>query len=112
MPNLKKFLYLLYDYVHLLKSVRNNWLTEENGELEYEWNGEKQIAKWNILRHLYLVESPSLIKLSKLNERSVFPTPIERQNGSLCMNVFSYETNAALETHPAIDQHEGGQFNS
>ena len=67
MPNLDKFLYLLYDYVHVMKCVRNNWLTETNGELKYEWNGETLIAKWNVLRHLHLVESSSLIKLSKLN---------------------------------------------
>ena len=50
MKNLNKSLYLFYDYVHLLKCVRNNWLTETNGELEYEWNGEKLVAKWRILR--------------------------------------------------------------
>ena len=105
MPKFNKFLYLLYDYVHLLKCVRNNWLTEENGELQYEWNGEKMIAKWNILRHLYHLESTNpLVKLSKLSEKSVFPKPIERQNVNLCLNVFSYETIAALETHPMIDQ--------
>ena len=103
---LNKFVYLLYDYVHLLKCVRNNWLTEENGELKYEWNGETLVAKWNLLRHLHLLESSSLVKLSKLNEKSVFPKPIERQNVNLCLNVFCYETIAALETHPLIDQNE------
>ena len=34
---LNKFIYLLYDYVHLLKCVRNNWLTEENGDREMEY---------------------------------------------------------------------------
>ena len=104
LPEMNKFLYLLYDYVHLLKCVRNNWLTEDNGELEYEWNGETFVAKWNILRHLYLLESSSLAKLSKLSEKTVFPKPIEKQNVQLCLNVFSYETIAALETHPLIDQ--------
>ena len=106
LQNVNKFIYLLYDYVHLLKCVRNNWLTEENGELEFEWNGEKLIAKWNVLRHLHLVESSGLTKLSRLNEQSVFPKPIERQNVSLCLRVFSYETIAALETHPEIDQED------
>ena len=64
------------------------------------------VAKWNILRHLHLVESCGFDKLSKLTETTVFPKPIERQNVGLCLNVFSYETIAALETHPSIDQNE------
>ena len=68
------------------------------------WNGEKLVAKWNILQHLFLFESSGLLKLSKLTEKSVFPKPIERQNVTLCLNVFCYETIAALETHPDIDQ--------
>ena len=105
-PKLNEYLYLLYDYVHVLKCVRNNWLTETKSELKYEWNGETLIAKWNILRHLHLVESSGIIKLSKLNEKSVFPKPIERQDVDLCLRVFSYETIAALETHPEVDQQE------
>ena len=104
LENINKSVYLFYDYVHVLKCVRNNWITETNGELMFEWNGEKLIAKWNVLRHLYFMESSSLIKLSKLTEKSVFPKPIERQNVNLCLNVFSYETIAALETHPDVDQ--------
>ena len=63
-----------------------------------------EIAKWNILRHLHLLESSSLVKLSKLNETSVYPKPIERQNVNLCLNVFCYDSIAALETHPLIGQ--------
>ena len=44
------------------------------------------------------------MKLSKLSEKTVFPKPIEKQNVQLCLNVFSYETIAALETHPLIYQ--------
>ena len=28
-------IFLLYDYVHLLKSVRNNWITEKTQNLEF-----------------------------------------------------------------------------
>ena len=81
LPELNKLMYLLFDYVHVLKCVRNNWLTEEHSQLEYEWNGKKYVADWNVLRHLHLVESSNLLsKLSKLNESSVFPKPVEKQN--------------------------------
>ena len=41
-----------------------------------------------------------------MTEKSVFPKPIEKQNVKLCLDVFSYKTIAALETHPEIDQVE------
>ena len=56
LPNSNKPTFLLHDYVFVLKCIWNNWLTEENGELDFVWNGEKFIAKWNILCHLHLIE--------------------------------------------------------
>ena len=38
-------IYLLYDYVHLMKSIRNNWLTECDGEFNYLNNGK---WKWQM----------------------------------------------------------------
>ena len=32
-------IYLLYDFVHLLKNIRNNWLTEKMGELAFYVEG-------------------------------------------------------------------------
>ena len=32
-------LFLLFDYVHILKNIRNNWITEKNKELKYEIDG-------------------------------------------------------------------------
>ena len=59
--------FLLYDYVHVMKCMRNNWLTEISGELQFEFEGEVKLAKWSDLKLLYEAESKSLIKLSKLN---------------------------------------------
>ena len=42
-------LLLLYDYVHLMKNIRNNWLTEPNGELNFKHNGQTFTAKWEHL---------------------------------------------------------------
>ena len=33
---------LLYDYVHVMKCIRNNWLTERCGELEYDFEGKNK----------------------------------------------------------------------
>ena len=75
-------LFLLFDYVHLVKSNRNNWLTEKTGELVFEDNGVLKIAKWSHLLQLYQAEAAQtpLLKLSRLNEKSVMPKHTEKQS--------------------------------
>lgn len=103
--------FLLYDYVHIMKCIRNNWYTEKTKELEYTFKGkkqEKQVARWSDLQLLFDYESEDeakgLIKLSKLDRVSVNPKPIERQRVQHCLNVFSEETLAALKSHSKLDQ--------
>ena len=98
--------FLLFDFVHVMKCVRNNWLTEENGELVFEFDGNKHIAKWVDLKNLYELESGNLLKLSKLNDISISPKPIERQKVSTCLRVFCDETIAALKNHPSIKKND------
>ncbi|GFO33316.1 transposable element p transposase [Plakobranchus ocellatus] len=74
--------YLLYEYVHILKNIRNNWLTEATGELSYYHDGVWRTAKWNHLVELYKLEADSLVKMSTLDEVSVLPKPSERQKVS------------------------------
>ena len=45
--------FLLYDFVHLLKNIRNLWLTEKSGELVFEDKGVLRIAKWAVLQNFY-----------------------------------------------------------
>ena len=53
--------FLLHDYVHL-KSFRNLWLTERNGELKFVLNDEILVARWQDLRDLHHRERDSLLK--------------------------------------------------
>ena len=100
-------IFLLYDYVHLIKSIRNNWLTEKMQELKYSDCGLEKTAKWVDLKKLVELENNSIVKLSKLNEISICPKPIERQNVALCLKIFCVETLTALKIHPEI-QDSGG----
>ena len=50
-------MYLLFDYVHLLKNIRNLWLTEKNGELMFVDNRVTRTAKWSYLKQLHELES-------------------------------------------------------
>ena len=104
----KEGLFLLFDFVHILKSVRNNWLTEKMKELSFfDSNGVEKIAKWAHLETLFQAESTSFFKLSKLYEVAVYPKPVERQKVSTCLKIFCDETASALRTHPAMKDVEG-----
>ena len=103
-------MFLLFDFVHLIKSIRNNWITEKTKELIfYDENNNAKIAKWAHLEALFEAEKESggLLKLSKLDEVAVFPKPIERQKVSTCLKVFCDETITGLLTHPAMEGVEG-----
>ena len=99
-------LFLLFDYVHLIKSIRNNWITEKMKELEFDIQNERFVASWNDLIKLYRLERDELTKLSSLNEVSVFPKPIERQKVSTCLKVFCEKTIAALKSHAELNPNE------
>ena len=105
-------MFLLYDYVHLMKNIRNNWLTEPSGELEFYHRGEKFTAKWSHLLDLQEREEKSRANdsgvrgMSRLNQVSVQPQPIERQNVATCLRVFCDETISALRNHPEMDSNE------
>ena len=95
-------IFLLFDYVHVVKCLRNNWLTEKTKKLQYTFNGVTQVAKWSDLVELKEAESNFLLKLSKLNDVAVSSKPIERQSVSICLRIFCDETIAALESQQKI----------
>ena len=99
--------FLLFDYVHLIKNIRNLWLTEKVGELEVEDNGVMRTARWSHLRQLYELESKELVKMSNLNEVSIYPKPIERQKVSTCLRVFCNRMYHALLNHLGMADVEG-----
>ena len=94
--------YLLYDYVHVMKCVRNNWLTEKDRQIDYELGGVKYSAKWSDLEDLYNLERNKLVSMSRLNAVAIAPNPIERQKVDTCLRIFCEETLSALRTHPEL----------
>ena len=103
--------FLLFDYVHLFKNIRNLWITEKMQELKYMDNGCERIAKWAHIAELFNVEhgdSPFL-RLSTLDYVSVFPRPIERQKVSTVLKVFSEKTIAALRLHSKVGGLDGAE---
>ncbi|XP_066923516.1 uncharacterized protein [Clytia hemisphaerica] len=99
-------IFLLFDFVHLIKSIRNNWLTEKTGQLTFKEDDDTFVVKWSDLIRLHEVENMSnfcgVRGLSKLTEVAVRPKPVERQRVSTCLRVFCEETLAALKVHPQM----------
>ena len=100
-------IFLLFDFVHILKSIRNNWITEKTKELEF-YDGEcLKVARWSDLVTLYRSEESNLVKMARLTEVSVFPKPIERQNVSTCLKIFNDKTVAGLKENAEVKDADG-----
>ena len=85
-------IFLLFDFVHIVKSIRNNWITERTKELKFPDGDLVQTARWSDIIKLYKSEEGNLVKPSKLTEVSVFPKPVERQKVTTCLKIFSEDS--------------------
>ena len=103
----KDDIFLLFDFVHLFKGIRNNWITEKMQELEFYIDGERKIAKWSDIKALFDLELNQIVKMSKLSEISVNPKPVERQRVSTCLKVFCEQTLSALKVYPDLQNVDG-----
>ena len=101
-------MFLLYDTVHILKNIRNNWYSEATKTLcfptDWEIDDNNEVSATTTLKsdlaELYKRESNlcNLLKLSKLKANSVAPNNTEKQNVSLVLDVFCDMTSSALKS--------------
>ena len=105
-----RVLFLTFDFVHILKSIRNNWLNQKNADKTFHFpnldNFELDHCKYSVqlcsatfadVRMLYNSERESLSKVAPLPTiKACFPSSIERQNVKLVLKVVNELTIAAL----------------
>jgi hypothetical protein len=96
-----KKLFFLFDTVHLLKCIRNNWVGQLNNSHTFVCPGivghAKMFAKFDDIRDLYHSERNSVIKLApSLTYKALYPNSIERQNVQLALKIFDEKTAVAL----------------
>ena len=48
----KDNVFLFSDFVHIVTSSRNIWITEKTDELEFNYRDENYVAKWDQMRKL------------------------------------------------------------
>ena len=88
-------LFLIYDYIHIFKNVRNNWITESLKQLSFSIEGKEYLAHWSDIVNLYQEDKKNPIRLTKLTHTSIYPKPLQRQSVSLVHQVFNEKTCAA-----------------
>ena len=95
-------IYFLFDSVHLLKSVRNNWINLKNYIKTFTFpdiddNSVILHASFNHLETMYNLESNSTLKQAyRLTYKALHPHSIERQNVRLALKLFDDTTAKAL----------------
>ena len=92
-------LFFLFDSVHILKCIRNDWLGQKDPSkcmvFPKSYNGNHQLdniqsAPFCTLQKLHSLESQSILKYCyKLTSKALSPTNLERQNVNLVLQIFS-----------------------
>lgn len=91
-------MFLVYDYVHIFKNVRSDWVTVDGQTLSFVVQGNEYKAYWSDIRRLYEIDRTTPIRLTKLTHTTVFPKSLQRQSVPLVCQVFNDKTVAALKT--------------
>ena len=102
-------LFFLFDSVHLLKCIRNNWLGQSDTENTFTFpdftTGSICRASLSHVRQLYDSEKDSIVKMAPgLNRKALFPSNLERQNVKLALKIFDEKLIVALDH---FGQHTG-----
>ena len=85
--------YLLFDSVHLLKCLRNNWISEKEKKLSFDG---QTVGSFADVEDVYEAEKESVLKTTTLTSSSVYPTRLQLQNVSHVLRVINDRTVAAL----------------
>ena len=86
--------YLLFDTVHLLKCIRNNWITEKCQMISFDKQSKASFAE---VKELYEAEKDSILKTTPLTLSAVNPSKLQLQNVQHVLRVFNDKVVAALK---------------
>lgn len=109
-------IYLLFDTVHLFKSIRNNWLNQKNRERSFvfpHFDNYNLLLYANLsdLEKIYAKECNQIVKLAPALSRKVLnPSTLERQNVQLAVRLFDEKNIQALNQCSDIDTNGTSEF--
>ena len=113
-----RILILLFDFVHILKSIRNNWLNQKDCNCTFSFPSfedftEIHSASFEKIRALYKADQSSLAKLApRLTAKACWPSSLERQNVTLALRVFDNSTASALKVCCFSEPHSDTHFHT
>lgn len=96
-------LFFLFDTVHILKCIRNNWETKRNinKSLQFPDMNDHSVILSAQYRHLELIfekEKDSLVKYGHtLSAKVLYPSSIQKQNVNLALRIFNDNNTVALK---------------
>ncbi|GFU14695.1 transposable element P transposase [Trichonephila clavipes] len=100
--NNAKKLHLIFDSVHLIKSIRNNWLSQKDADSSLMYPDPSEFsqirkASFSSLFKIYNEEMNIIVKLApKLCLKALKPTNFEKQNVKLVLKFFEESNVTAL----------------
>ena len=96
----KRLWFLLFDTVHLLKCIRNNWISEKCQRMSLD---KQKIALFEDVKKLYEAERDSVLKTTPLTQAAVNPSRLQLQNVQHVLRVFNDKVVAALKVKRCYD---------
>ena len=104
-------IFMIYDYPHIFKNLRNNWITEAQKQLSFVAAGKELLACWSDIVNLNEEDGKRPIRLTKLTYISVPPKPLQRQSVPQVYQVFNEKTVAAFKAlNSLLKPQEGTVF--
>lgn len=92
--------FLLFDTVHLLKCIRNNWLTEKTQKICLSG---QSVASFSDVKQLYEDEKEGILKTTPLTQASITPSKLQLQNVQHVLRVFNEKVVGAFKMRGCIE---------
>ncbi|KFM76813.1 Transposable element P transposase, partial [Stegodyphus mimosarum] len=114
-------LFYAVDPVHIIKSVRNNWLNQKNPEQAMYFpnfdlsSNNVCTSSFLTLKNMYEAESGNLLKYGyTISRKALWPTNLERQSVKLALQIFNQQVSQGLKElgvkHNLLKFHETSAY--
>ena len=85
---LERYVYCIYDYVHIFKNIQNNWITVVNQQSSFEKDGVSYVAAWCNICALHEEDQKLTLSMTKIISTGFYLKPLQGQSVPLVYHVF------------------------
>lgn len=93
--NTNRPLFFIFDSVHILKCIHNNWLNQKNSGqcmyyIDFDDHTKTKTASFETVKKLHSLEDEKIVKYAYgVTIKALCPNNIERQNVKLVLQIFN-----------------------